>query len=151
MAEAVALAASIAGLTALAGKLTQGCLYLKSVFEDIKNVPKNVQLLVTELDILLRISKSIEARLEAGVLGRVFEEADFRPALEQCVKTVESLGDQVAEDLKKIVNGKDGRWWERIKVVSKKKTMADQLSRLERAKCQILMVQGIAQTSYLER
>jgi len=151
MAEAIGLAASIAGLAALAGKLTQGCIYLKGVFEDIKNAPKDVQLLITELNILLGVSKSIEARLEAGVLGRVFEEADFRPALEQCVSTVESLRDQVAEDLKRIGNGKDGRWWERIKVVSKKKTMADQLSRLERAKSQILMVQGIAQTSYLER
>ena len=92
MAETVGLAASIVGLIGLAGKLTEGCIYLRSFFEGVKNAPEDVQLIYNELEILLGASKAIETRLEAGVLDGMLQEAEFRPALEQCVRTVETLG-----------------------------------------------------------
>jgi len=84
---------------ALARGLTQGCIYLYGLFENIKDLPEDVKLLIAEVEILLNVSKSIEAQLKAAVLGGVSPEADFRPALEQCVHTITSLKNEVAEDI----------------------------------------------------
>jgi hypothetical protein len=56
MAEAVGLAASIAGLIGLAGQVLQGGLFIQQFFEDVRGAPAEVLDLRDELEHRLTIS-----------------------------------------------------------------------------------------------
>jgi outer membrane PBP1 activator LpoA protein len=117
MAEAVGLVASTAGLLSLAGQLLQRCLYLKDIFDNAKDAPANIWALSTKVEILFlatrHIAKIIRQTVQSGV---TIVEAEYEPALRQCVRIVESLRKQLAQTSKKFLDDGGLKWWDTIKV-----------------------------------
>jgi hypothetical protein len=50
--EGLAAASAIIAVVSLAGQVAQGCSYLRDVFENAKNAPKEIRLLTNELAII---------------------------------------------------------------------------------------------------
>jgi hypothetical protein len=171
MAEAVGLAASVAGLVGLAGQVLQGGLFIQKFFDDVRNAPAEVQDLKDELDLFTFIAIDTKKLFEtARVDGVPVTSAAFERALERCGNIVKdiglklehfvgergkevavttqndpnsSCGPNVLAPLEPSRNSKRPRiLWAKLKVASRKKVLGEYLQRLERAKSQLLAVQA---------
>ena len=65
MAEAVGLAASVAGLVGLAGQVLQGGLFIQQFFEDIRDAPAKVLDLRDELELFAFVASDTESSSNA--------------------------------------------------------------------------------------
>ena len=171
MAEAVGLAASVAGLVGLAGQVLQGGLFIQKFFDDVRNAPAEVQDLKDELDLFTFIAKDTKKLFEtARDDGVPVSSAAFERTLERCGAIVHdiglklehfvgekgkevaltsqndpasSYGPNVLAPLEPSRNSERPRiWWAKLKVASRKKALGEYLQRLERAKSQLLAVQA---------
>jgi hypothetical protein len=171
MAEAVGLAASVAGLVGLAGQVLQGGLFIQKFFDDVRNAPAEVQDLKDELDLFTFIAKDTKKLFEtARDDGVPVSFAAFEQTLERCGNIVKdiglklehfvgekgkevalttqnhpdsSCGPNVLAPLEPSRNSERPRiWWAKLKVASRKKALGEYLHRLERAKSQLLTVQA---------
>jgi hypothetical protein len=96
MAEAVGLAASVGGLVGLMGQLLEGCIFIKDSVRDAKNAPQEIKLLSEEVDILSSAARNTKRLMEQmKVSGLAIDEAEYEPALRQCIRAVEVLGKQL--------------------------------------------------------
>jgi hypothetical protein len=142
MAEAIGLAANLAGLIGLAGQLLEGCLFVKDFLEDIKSAPQEIKTLSEEIGILSSAARSTTRLIERlKEPGLTIDQAEYEPALRQCIRTVQILGQEVEGYVKKGSGDGGMKWWDKMKVASKKKSLGSHIERLERAKTQIHMVQ----------
>jgi hypothetical protein len=163
MAEAVGLAASVAGLVGLAGQVLQGGIFIQKFFDDVRNAPAEVQDLKDELDLFTFIAKDTKKLFEtARDDGVPVPSAAFERTLERCGNIVDDIGLKlehfVGERGKEVAlttqnhpdsscepsrNSERPRiWWAKLKVASRKKVLGEYLQRLERAKSQLLAVQA---------
>ena len=155
MAEALGLAASVAGLVGLAGQLFNGCMFVKGFLDDAKNAPEDIRAIHKEIEILAaaaqdasRIFKEVE--ISGGCIdNRVnddgvenaptnFSNSQYQQALEQCIDAVTTLGKIIESEVQKF-GGKHAKLWDRMKAATKKKAFAEHISRIERAKTQLMM------------
>jgi hypothetical protein len=61
MAEGLGVAASIAGIVAIAGQLVSGCLFVKTFLNDTKSAPDDIRALHTEIAVLGGFAEKIQA------------------------------------------------------------------------------------------
>lgn len=83
MAEAVAAAASVAGLASLTIQLTEGVAKLRRFYRSVRNAPETLNELVTELETLTLALREVERdvqRSDGNVIGP-------SALMEQCVKS----------------------------------------------------------------
>jgi hypothetical protein len=127
MADPLSIAAGVAGLIGLSGQIFSGCLLAKSFLDDVKNAPKDITALKSELETLSMTAKSFE-RLVDGC--RVLEpnmKQDSATVLKQCLDAVDSLKKYVETECK---DGKGVR--NRIKVAGKNSTIEKCVVKLSR-------------------
>jgi hypothetical protein len=142
MAEAVALAASIAGLVGLAGQVLQGSLFIQEFFEDMCDAPAEVLDLRDELELFTFVASDTNKLLQtASQTYLSIDTSNFTRTLERCDSLVKEIGNKLVQ-----YAGNPGQhrrlWWKRLKVASRKKTLSDYMVRLERAKGLLLVVQS---------
>ena len=155
MAEALGFAASAAGLVGLAGQLFNGCMFVKGFLDDAENAPEDIRALHKEIEILAaaaqdasRIFKEV-GRSGGGIDNSVdedgvenapttFSSSQYQQALEQCIDTVTTLGKKIESEVQKF-GGKHAKLWDRMKAATRKKAFAEHISRVERAKTQLMM------------
>lgn len=142
MAEAVGLAASIAGLVSLAGQVFSGCVTLKALFDDTRNALEDIRRLHAELGILeVEVGNmSRDAEKMVGDLTSLTEDdvKSYKSVLDHCQYVVSEMTAEIDKQKKKV--GGDAKWWDQIKIATRKKKYAEYSSRIERAKTQVLMV-----------
>jgi hypothetical protein len=138
MADPLSVSASVAGLIGLTGQLLSGCLYLKGFYNDVKNAPKEVASLATELNALSDVVQDTSDRLNRLPHGLVV--AHHEPTIKQCLDVVDGIKAELNGYSTKLSGTKRSRWWTKVEYVSKKKTFSSQFSRLGSAKTQVLMV-----------
>lgn len=141
MAEAVGLAASVAGLLGITGQLLNGILFIKGFLDDTKNAPDDIHVLSDEVELLSSAAQRTESLLvmcEHDGLELDLEEE--RKALKKYTDMVKKLGTEIEQDVKKFSEGK-GRWWERMKTAGKKNRLAGYMTSVERAKTLVMDVE----------
>lgn len=94
MAEALGLAASVIAVVGLAGQVLQGCQNIKSWVGDFNSAPKDIQLLMRELDSILESAKIAE---RLGKDGDANLQAHLEPALRLCLDAVDEIRKKIAD------------------------------------------------------
>lgn len=141
MAEAVGLAASIAGLIGITGQLAKGVLFLKGFVEDTKNAPEDIRSLAAELELLgSAATKTDKLLVKCKDGGLDFDLEVERKGLKRYADMIENLGTKIEKDVKKFGSGK-GRWWERVGSAGRKKGVEGYLIGVERAKTLVLDIE----------
>jgi hypothetical protein len=144
MAEAVALAASVAGLVGLSGQILQGSLFLRQFLEDIRDAPSEVCDLKDEIELFTLVASDTDRLVkQAGDINGAISIswASYARTLERCRKIVDNLGRELQECAGMAAEGRL-RWWRRLRVATRKEALAGYLRRLDRAKGQLLAVQA---------
>lgn len=142
MAEAVGLAASVAGLVGLAGQVLRGGLFIQQFFEDVRDAPAEVLDLRDELELFACVANDTKTLLQrASETLASLDTSNFSRSLERCERILKEIGNKFT---RYTVNKKHDKklWWERLKVASRKKALGEYLRRLQGAKGQLLVVQS---------
>lgn len=96
MAEAVGLAASVAGLIGLSGQILQGGLFMRKFFDDIRNAPAEVLDLKDELELFTLVACDTERLFQqASLVGISIESSTFTQILERCARIVADIGSKL--------------------------------------------------------
>lgn len=138
MAEVVSLGASVVAFIGLAGQVIQGCQYVRTILDDIKDAQDDVRSLRTEIKILSRTLESFQNVLSeisnTGNLEGVGTET--RLALEYCEEAMAGL----VKSILKIK--KAGTRWSQIRFAFSKDKISKHIGRIERAKGYIAAAQA---------
>ncbi|CZT41199.1 uncharacterized protein RSE6_00915 [Rhynchosporium secalis] len=138
MAEAVGLAASIAGPIGNTGQIAKTGLFIKGFLSDIKNAPDNIRSLAAEIESLSTAATKTEDILTK--YKSLDTNVDFEAECEDLARFVDLLNEsrnKIEEDATKFGTGK-GRWWERLGSAVRKKEVAEVLLSVERAKTLVI-------------
>ncbi|EPE37154.1 hypothetical protein GLAREA_09317 [Glarea lozoyensis ATCC 20868] len=133
MAEAIGVGASVVAFIGLAGQVAQGCQYIRTLLDDIKDASEDVQSLRTEVKIFQLTLETFRNTLQELADSGVAVEADAhalatRLALSYSEEALELLQGLLAKT-------KDtGRIWSKVRFASGKSKYAKHVSRIERAK-----------------
>jgi len=129
MAEAVALAASVAGLTGLAGQILQGCIFIRKFFEHVRDAPEEVLDLRDELELFTLVASDTEKLFQrAGDDEMLIPAVQYKRILERCANIVKDIADRLEQYAGK-PEGWKRQWWSRLKVASRKRTLAECMRR----------------------
>ncbi|EHK96419.1 hypothetical protein M7I_7868 [Glarea lozoyensis 74030] len=117
MAEAIGVGASVVAFIGLAGQVAQGCQYIRTLLDDIKDASEDVQ------------SNTLQELADSGVAVEADAHAlATRLALSYSEEALELLQGLLAKT-------KDtGRIWSKVRFASGKSKYAKHVSRIERAK-----------------
>ena len=63
MAEALGIAGSVAGLVGISGQILQGCQYVRTLIDDVRDASDDLQVLKTEIDLFERTMISFNKSL----------------------------------------------------------------------------------------
>ena len=138
MAEAIGLAASVAGLVELAGQLGSGCMKVKGFLDDTKDAPADIRDLHTAMGILAKEAERVSTLFTKSNQPPVVKD-EYETALKQCDDAVTALSQKIEKAVKRFGGG-EGKWWDRMKAATRKKKLAEQVSKVERAKTQLTLV-----------
>jgi hypothetical protein len=140
MAEAVGFAASITGMLGLSGQIIQGSLFIREFFDDLHNAPTEVCDLKDEIELFTVVASDTEIivkNVEDYVTAQSLD--NLSKTLRRCRDIVVHIGHELNECAGNRVGGKLN-WWKRLRVATRKKTLAAYIERLDRAKGQLLAV-----------
>jgi hypothetical protein len=122
-----AAAASIAGFVGLAGQVLQGLRFLCDFFDDLNDLPEDVQSLSTELRILRKVVEEIETR-DANKYSALED------ALKYCKKCTEKLEAIVKSYDTSATKTRTERLWKDMSVAFRSKKLGKYVERLKRAR-----------------
>jgi hypothetical protein len=133
MAEAIGLGSSVVAFIGLAGQVAQGCQYIRTLLDDIRDASEDLQSLRTEVKIFQLTLETFRNTLEEIADSGVAVEADGQAL---ATKLALSYSEEALELLQGLLaRRKDtGRIWGKIRFASGKSKCAKHVSRIERAK-----------------
>jgi len=124
--EGLAAAGGVIAVVSLAGQVVQGCDYLYTIFEDAKDAPTEVRLLMTELAIINSISIKFEASTP--------DNADHLAALDFCNEAIRKLRNLVDNYGILTSTGSCRKWGKRLGLALSTSKILKHLTRLREAK-----------------
>lgn len=159
MAEVLAVAGGFASFAHATEYLVKGSLALRRMIKDVKSAPKDIEKLIDELEILKDIVKGIDETIQrtpdAGLKTRINDVT--KAARKGCVRIASELNAILTEYVNEfcVKNGLTGLcryetgiqkagvkgFWEKVKVVKEKQSVATILGEIERAKTTLVVAQ----------
>jgi hypothetical protein len=140
MAEALGVGASVVGFIGLAGQILQGCHYISTLFDDIKDAPETLLYLWTEIKAFRIVLQGFQQALQS--MG---QSTNIDAASEQVI-TALTTSSTTIRDLKALLDkhSHQGKrdWWKAFKVAVVKSIFMKHCDRLEKAKIDILLAQS---------
>lgn len=130
MAEALGVAGSLTSFIGLAGQVAQGVNYLYNFFNSMKDAPKDIRSLATELKILGTILAEVN---RDGI-----DSAPMRAALQCCKDATGDLEGLVRKSNLTTDQSKARRVWSQMGVAFRNEKFRKYTDRLERAKTTLL-------------
>jgi hypothetical protein len=138
IAEALGLGANVVAFIGLAGQVIQGCQYIKTILDDVKDAPDDIRSLHTEINLLTRTLETFKNALVELSHSETHVEigGEAKLALDYCEEAIAGL-------LKSILKIKrPGSKWGQIKFAFSKDKVSKHIGRVERAKGYIATAQA---------
>lgn len=130
MVEAIGLGASVVAFIGLAGQIAQGCSFVRTVIEDIRDAPDDLRALEREIRLfevtIETFQKALSGLEDSGIPGH--QEPAVQMALDCGEETMGGLLEFVLKKKKKV-----GRWGQ-IRFAFDKAKCAKYVGQVERAK-----------------
>ena len=139
--EAIAVAASIAGLLSLAGQCVNGAETLKNLFAEVGATSKTIDAFLQDINSLLRTLHDVEELVEA--MSRATEHTDssldaasLQIQLEDCLRSIASWL-RTAKDIKPISGNGAKSWARRFWIAVNKESMSSIRKEISRRRIEI--------------
>jgi hypothetical protein len=133
MAEAIGLGGSVVAFIGLAGQVAQGCQYIGTLLDDIKDASEDLRSLRTEVKIFQLTLEIFRNTLQELADSGVAVEADGQALATKLALCYSEEALELLQGL--LARRKDtGRMWGKIRFASAKSKCAKHVSRIERAK-----------------
>ncbi|KAL2071793.1 hypothetical protein VTL71DRAFT_13028 [Oculimacula yallundae] len=141
MAEAIGLAASVAGLIAFTGQIAKTGLFIKGFLSDVKNAPDDIRSLAIEFELLSSAAAKTESMLvKCQRSGIDLDLKDESKVMARYADSIKQLGGRIEKDVVKFGAG-GGKWWDRLGSATRKKELAEFLVGMERSKTLMMDVE----------
>lgn len=148
MAE-IGIVANIIGIAGVVGQVTQGCMYLKSLINDVKDAPEEVRDLQKEVDLvsasITKLHTIYEQLTQSGTKPTIVNPVDEIQKCNEAVATlIASLKQSldVFEDRTPTKVSSMKKNLHRLKYALGKETTKEKLNVLSRARLSLLVVQN---------
>jgi len=135
MAEAIGVVASGVGIAGFAGQTLESVLKLKQLWDDVRDVPEDIAMLLEEIELFTDQLTVIETHYQ-----QILASSNSQPGLNRylafCGKIAKSL-DDIVIDIRTLLRTR--KRFATVKMVLKKETIAKYKSRLESAKTMLTL------------
>ena len=135
MAEVVGLVASGISIGTLAAQITSSVVKLKSYWDELQDIPEDIQDLIEELEILYHLLADIEEDLQRNpVSGLLLDNTSTSRCLSHCKRGADQLK-ELTDDLSADLDSRNKlrKKWASTKVMLKKDKIEKYKKKLERA------------------
>jgi hypothetical protein len=138
--EGLAAASSVIAVVGLAGQALQGCQYLRNIFSEARDAPRELQLLDAEIGTIQRILHSVQSELLCST-SNITAEVASDATLDFCADAIRELRDIVDKYGQPSNEGGRVKWGKRLSVTLNSSKIDRHLSRLRAARGHLISLQ----------